>query len=119
MSIPTNKKYIDYEGLQEYHRLMKQWVIALLDKEHKDISTEIRLAIDNAFENAIDTGTMDDIRTYPTYNDFPEIGIPGVQYVDESNDIEYQWIIDAEHEHGGYYTQINKIATSEDIEDLF
>lgn len=119
MSVSTNKKYIDYEGLQEYHRLMKQWVIALIEKEHSDISTEIQLAIDRALKNAVDTGIMDDVRTYPTYDDFPNVGIPGVQYVDESNNVEYQWIIDSEYEHGGYYTQINDIASAEDIEDIF
>lgn len=115
----TNKKYIDYEGLKEYHKLLKQWVLSEIEQVHGDITLEISTAINNALNKAQEEGTMNDIRSYSSSSEFPVPGVLGVQYVDESTSIEYQWIEDSSYEDGGYYTQINKTADKEDISNLF
>ena len=56
--------------------------------------------------------TEDDYLKY-----FPRFGVKDVQYVDKNQNIEYIWVADGGL--GGQYEAINKIASSEEIEDLF
>lgn len=123
MAIPTSKKYVDYEGLKEYHNLLQQWVKDLIAESKTDIEAEVSVLIDNkisaAFQDAHDAGTVDDIRTFDSVSDFPVPGTEGVQYVDDSTGIEYQWVEDDTEPDGGHYIQINSIASKEDIGDLF
>lgn len=123
MAIPTSKKYVDYEGLKEYHKLLQQWVKNAIEEAKSDIEADLDVIVDDkiikAFQAAHDAGTVDDIRTFSSVSDFPVPGTIGVQYVDDSTGIEYQWVEDATEPDGGHYIQINSIASKEDIGDLF
>ena len=92
---------------------------ALLKSALSTMSTAFEQYVTNFFTAKEAKGEVNDIRTYADASLFPIPGVKDVQYVAKDTGIEYQWVVDEDHADGGYYMEINKIASADDISNLF
>lgn len=53
----------------------------------------------------------DDTKVFPTFNDFPAIGLPDVLYIDDSTGTQYTWV-------NGEYKALIETISNEDIVDI-
>ena len=84
-----------------------------------ELKEYINKAINDSHTLAITEGSMNDIRIFNTYDDFPDVGIADVEYIASDTGLEYHWVATNEDGTEGTYENINAIVPDEDIKNLF
>lgn len=90
-----------------------------IDGKLLELESSLKDFISDTLNTFATEGKLNDIRTYPTYSDFPTKGIEDIQYIAEDTGLEYIWIVTNTETQEGEYKIINETISEEDIKSIF